>query len=297
MPHYTCFGITLHSPIQLPLESSTTDSVSDVVINLTPPAVQPQDQPFYSFSEDRGITEIIVRPPMVGEFTICNGNTISFQPDTSGEFSSLVGLYLTGSILSLLLYQRGLLVLHGSVVSVQNKAAAFLGHSGAGKSSIAAACCQQGHSLLADDITAITLSEDSALVQPGFPRIKIHVQTAEALNISTESLAIVHPEIKDEFVLFFHDQFCTRPKPLAAVYLLTESEDVEIERLSPAAALVELLPHAIPSRYGQNGGAHQFEQLSALVRQVPIFRLLRPNNLKQLDQLPQAVENHLANLP
>ncbi|NOQ45977.1 MAG: hypothetical protein GQ559_04790 [Desulfobulbaceae bacterium] len=296
MPQYTCFGITLHSPVQLPLVSSTTDSPSDVVINLTRPAIQDQDQPFFSFSKDWGVSQIIMRPSLVGQFTISNGKIISFQPNSSSNFSSFLGLYLTGSILSLLLYQRGLLVLHGSVVSIYNKAAAFLGHSGAGKSSTAATCCQQGHALLADDITAITLSHDGALVQPGFPRLKVHIQTAEALNIPVESLVAVHPDINDEFALLLNEQFCTRPEPLTAVYLLAEGKQIKIERLSPAAALVELLQHAIPSRYGQNGGAHQFEQLSTLVRQVPIFRLLRPNSLNQLHQLPQLVENHLAGL-
>lgn len=296
MPQYTCFGITLHSPIQLPLVSSKTASLSDAVINLSLPAVQQQDQPFLSFSKDCGLTQITMRPPDVGQFTICNGKTISFQPDASATFSSYLGLYLTGSILSLLLYQRGLLVLHGSVVSIHTKAAAFLGHSGAGKSSAAAACCQQGHSLLADDITAINLSHDATLVRPGFPRLKVHMKTAEALNIPIKSLTAVHPDINDEFALLLHDQFCTRPEPLAAIYLLTEGKKTNIERLPPAAGLIELLQHAMPSRYGVGGGAHQFKQLSALVRQVPIFRLVRPDNLKQLHLLPPIIETHLAGL-
>ncbi len=296
MPQYTCFGITLRSPIQLPLLTCTSDSVPDVVINLSPPAVQPQGQPFLSFSDDLGCTQITMRPPDVGRFTLCNGSTVSFQPDVSGRFSSLLELYLTGSILSLLLYQRGLLVLHGSVVRIQNRAVAFLGHSGAGKSSAAAACCRQGHELLADDIVVVSLSDQKALAQPGFPRLKVHVETAGALDIPVQSLVSVHPEIDDELALLLHNQFCPEAQPLAVVYLLGDGEREEVKPLSPAAALVELLQHAMPSRYGQNGGARQFEQLSALVRQVPVFHLLRPGNLEQLHQLPQLVENHLAGL-
>lgn len=296
MPQYTCFGITLRSPVQLPLLTCTSDVFPNVVIDLTPPAVQPQDQSFLSFSEDLGYAQITMRPPDVGLFTLCNGTTVSFQPDVSGRFSSLLELYLTGSILSLLLYQRGLLVLHGSVVRIQDKTVAFLGHSGAGKSSAAAACCRQGHPLLADDIVALPLSGQQALVQSGFPRLKVHLETAEALNIPVQSLISVHPEIDDEFALQLNDQFCPDAQPLAAVYLLGDGEREEMKPLSPAAALVELLQHAMPSRYGQNGGTRQFEQLSTLVRQVPVFQLLRPGNLEQLHRFPQFVENHLAGL-
>jgi len=296
MPNYTCFGITLHSPVQLPLLTCSSDTVPDVVINLSPPAVQQQGLPFLSFSEDSGLTRIIVRPPDVGQFTLGKGAIVSYQPDVSSGFSSFLQLYLTGSILSLLLYQRGLLVLHGSVVRIRNRTVAFVGHSGAGKSSAAAACCRQGHALLADDIVALSLSDQEALGQPGFPRLKVHLETAAALNIPVQSLISVHPEIDDEFAFQLSDQFCTDAQPLAAVYLLGEGEREEMKPLSPAAALVELLQHAMPSRYGQNGGACQFEQLSSLVRQVPVFQLLRPGNLEDLHRFPQFVENHLAGL-
>ena len=294
MPQYSCFGLTLYSPVRLPLLTRPSETIPDVVIKLSSPAVQPQDHPFLSFSEDCGVTKIIMRPPDVGQFTLCSGKTISFQPDASGKFSSLLELYLTGSILSLLLYQRGLLVLHGSVVRIGNKTVAFLGHSGAGKSSAAAACCRQGHALLSDDIVALSLSDREVFVQAGFPRLKVHLDTAAALNIPLESLVSVHPEIEDELALPLDDQFCQEAQPLAAVYLLGEGGQEKMKPLTPAAALVELLQHAMPSRYGQNGGARQFEQLSSLVRRVPVFHLLRPGNLEQLNRFPQFVENHLA---
>ena len=297
MPRYTVFGLTLDSPIPLPLPACTAASSPDAIVKLITPAPQPPEQPFISFSDDRGGSRITVTPPGVGQFTVTNGSDISVQPDIFGEFSSFLPLYLTGSILSLRLYQRGLLVLHGSVVRIQNRAVAFLGHSGAGKSSAAAACCEQGYPLLADDIAAVVLSADGALVQPGFPRLKVPSRTARVLNIPPESLVAVHPEIDDEFALPLHDRFCPEPQPLAALYLLEQGERFEITRCPPTRALVELLPHAVPSRYGQNGGNAQFRQLSALVRNVPLFHLLRPLDLKQLSLLPRVVADHLLTLP
>jgi len=296
MPQYTCFGLSLHSPISLPFVPCTTAHPADVLVTLVPPAMQRYNQPFLSFSEDCGLTKIVMRPPGVGKFTLRSGNAIFFQPDSTGNDFSLLELFLTGSLLSLLLYQRGLLVLHGSVVRIHNRVIAFLGHSGSGKSSAAAACYRQGHPLFADDITALDLSCGTPLVQPGFPRLKVHAETAEALRLSIQSLPPVHPDLHDEFALPLGEQFCTEEEPLSTVYLLEDGKQVEIEKLTPVRALVELLQHAQPTRHGHNGGAKQFEQLSMLVRQVPIFRLRRPRNLKLLQQLPQVIENHLATL-
>jgi hypothetical protein len=268
-----------------------------VVINLTPPAAQRQGQPFISFSEDCGISRVCIAPSGVGDFTVSNGKEISFQADSSGKFSSFLPLYLTGSILSLLLYQRGLLVLHGSVVQCKDKVLAFLGHSGAGKSSAAAACCQQGYNLLSDDIAALSLLPEASIsVYSGFPRLKVPVQTARALDLPIDSLTAVHPDLVDEFEFPLHGRFCPDPQPLAAIYLLEQGAEVMIEQCAPAKALLELLPHAMPSRYGLNGGACQFEQLSTLVREVPVFHLVRPVDLQQLHQLPEVVENHLLQL-
>jgi len=293
MPLYMCFGVTLQAPIPLPLVSCTADLPADVVVTVLPPAEQQYAQPFLSFSEDCGFTEIVMRPPGVGTFTLSRGRDISFEPDSSGSASSLLELFLTGSILSLLLYQRGLLVLHGSVVKIQKTTVAFVGHSGAGKSSAVAACCRQGHALLADDITAIDFSTGVPFVQSGFPRLKVHERTAEALGLPIGPLAPVHPDMDDEFSLPLEGQFSPDSEPLGAVYLLGKGENMELERLSSGTALVELLQHAQPSRHGHCGGAHQFEQLAALVRQVPVFRLQRPRNFGLLLQLPQVIGNHL----
>jgi len=293
MPLYMCFGLALRSPIPLPLRPSPADLPADAVITLLPPAEQQEPGPFLSFSEDCGLTQIVMCPPGVGTFTVSRGKEISFQSDTSEHDSALLELFFTGSILSLLLYQRGLLVLHGSAVRMQRTTVAFVGHSGAGKSSAVAACCRQGHTLLADDSTAIAFSAGRPLVQPGFPRIKVHEQTAEALGLAIGSLSAVHPDIDDEFAYPLNHQFCTGAMPLGVVYLLGEGERVEFEELSPGTALVELLQHAQPSRHGHSGGAHQFEQLAALVRQVPVFRLLRPRDFGLLHQLPQVIGNHL----
>ncbi|MEN8140558.1 MAG: hypothetical protein ABFR97_04970, partial [Thermodesulfobacteriota bacterium] len=269
-----------------------------VTIRQEEPDPSQKEEPFFTFSPDDGLTEIVLHTPGVGSFTISQGTKITIQPVLPAPPASILALYLTGSVLSLLLYQRGLTVLHGSVVTIAGQAVTFLGHSGAGKSSVAAACLQQGHSLLADDAAAIELNRDQSMVLPGFPRLKVHEKTIQALAMATEGLTVIEDDDGGkEYALPVQEQFAATPAPLAAIYLLDYDADrVRVEKVSPASALIELLPHAMPSRYGQSGGAQQFGQLSRLVKEVPVFRLQRPRNLDQLQLIPEFIEKHLAGL-
>lgn len=62
---------------------------------------------------------------------------------------------------------RGLEVLHASAVVASGGAVAFLGPSGAGKTSLALAMCRRGARFLADDVLAVELGEEMLVVHPG----------------------------------------------------------------------------------------------------------------------------------
>jgi hypothetical protein len=64
---------------------------------------------------------------------------------------------------------RGLEVFHASAVVWQGEAVAFLGPSGAGKTSLALALCQEDASFLADDVLALESRDDDLLAHPGTP--------------------------------------------------------------------------------------------------------------------------------
>jgi hypothetical protein len=90
-------------------------------------------------------------------------------------------LYLLGPALGVLLQQRGLLVLHASAVAIGERVVAFVGESGWGKSTTAAALERRGHTVVADDVCALHLrgSEDP-LVFPAIPRLKLDAAPALA---------------------------------------------------------------------------------------------------------------------
>src|SRR5690606_11116364 len=84
-----------------------------------------------------------------------------------------ISAFLMGPVNACLLRARGELVLHGCAVRVGDRAAAILGASGRGKSTLAAAFAARGHALLADDIVVPHRDDVIWRACPGSPAITL----------------------------------------------------------------------------------------------------------------------------
>ncbi|MDN5939474.1 MAG: hypothetical protein L0H83_12550, partial [Salinisphaera sp.] len=94
--------------------------------------------------------DLILRYFRACEFHCQAAGRISVRPDprVPEENSAIL---LAGSVPACLLALAGETVLHASAVTVNGRAIAFAGHSGSGKSTVAAMACAQGAGLLTDD--------------------------------------------------------------------------------------------------------------------------------------------------
>ena len=95
-----------------------------------------------------------------GAFFVRDGSKITVEPDPNGDERTL-RLCLLGPALSLVLYQRGRFVLHGSAVAIRGRAIGFLGGSSWGKSTLAAACHRLGHEMITDDVLVIDFDSNA----------------------------------------------------------------------------------------------------------------------------------------
>jgi hypothetical protein len=225
----------------------------------------------------------------VGTFHVAHGRGITVDP-AAGVAPALLRTFVLGPAFGTLLRQRGRLTLHGSAVAMDDRAVLFLGASGAGKSTTAAAFHARGCPLIADDIVAIDAAGAEPLTFPGFPRLKLGRTAATLAGIRQPP-----EEIVDGKGSFAADRgFASMPLPLSRVFVLTNAEQPEVRRLSPPEALVELLRHSYGARTLQavNRDRH-FAQCAAVARRVPVLLLSRGSARSDCTQFFDTIEKYV----
>jgi len=196
---------------------------------------------------------------------------------------------------------RNVVCLHASAVAVGDAAIAIVGSPGAGKSTTAAAFVKLGYQVLADDVLALQEHGDRLRALPGYPRVNLWPDAAEALYRDGGLLPRVTPGggINDWWDKRYVDldttrQFQSEPLPLAAIYVLSgrgaEGEAPGIEPLSPLHAFMTL----VEDTYGnyaldERMRAVEFEVLGLLVRTLPVRRVVAPLGAERLGDLCQAI--------
>jgi len=290
---YRLFGLSLRSVIELPdLEEGEPGGKPDVEIRLG-------DVPQTAHPLTQTPSGAILTVAGVGRFLIADGRriTVDALPEAS---SRNVRLFLLGTVMGLLLHQRGLLPLHANAVEIDGRAAAFLGQSGAGKSSLAAAFHDRGRRILSDDVCVVTREGATFTVQAGPPRLRLW---RDALERSGRTPAAYEPasDTADKYTVGTDAAARAGPTPLGAIYLLRRGEpesDVDVRPLSgmlAARALIENTYRGGAIRAVGDPAAH-FEACLALSRAAPVFELIRPWSADRIGETMTWVEAHFAAL-
>ncbi|MEM9219182.1 MAG: hypothetical protein AAGD25_33215 [Cyanobacteria bacterium P01_F01_bin.150] len=277
---YKTYGICIQSNIQLP-ELLPADGVADLTIQ-----VDYDGDEVYHIRQQPSFFE--GKLPGIGTFYIRQGKVIIVEPHTS-NLDALRPTILGGA-LAVALRQRGLLVLHASCVNVGNQAIAFMGDSGWGKSTLAAAFHNQGYPILTDDVMAIQAEWAAPLVLPGFPQIKLWPDAADSLVHQPDHLPALYPNAP-KLSYRFEQGFQQESLPLTHLYILRKgtSEDsfCQIRPLFHRAAFLELVRHTremMGMKDAEVRKAH-FHQCNTLLQAVRISYLIRRPQLSDLVDL------------
>lgn len=195
--------------------------------------------------------------------------------------------FLLGRILATWLELRGVPVLHGATVTMQNKATALVGESGAGKSTLATALLQCGYQLLADDLLPLFGSGmGHPLIAPGFPISRLWPDSAAHLLGDVDPLPRVHPRYNKR--LWHNADYCDQhPRPLTRLVILARgaAEEVQLIPLTPAESLIQLQRAAHDPALAAALGLEKqrLQKLATIVATVPVYRLEYPNEFRDLD--------------
>jgi hypothetical protein len=161
--------------------------------------------------------------PGVARYRVEEGKRILIEPfeDSSPE---KIRLFLLGSTMGALLYQRGLFPLHGSAVETPWGAMIFVGAQGSGKSTLAAEFHRRGYRLLSDDVCAVERTPQGLQILPALAQIRLCTDAYERLGTPEGARFNV-----DKFVVPMGEKYCPEPVPLRAIHILSD-DDVDLPR-------------------------------------------------------------------
>jgi hypothetical protein len=283
---HTAYGLGISCPFPLP-ELLPASLRQDVLVRLDS-LTQDLPNDVKGAEPNGSARDAVLCWNETGTFFVRNGNEIVINPAPHVQ-EPLLRSFLLGPVLAVLLRQRGFLVLHASAVALDRQVMLFPGGSGWGKSTLAAALCQQGAQLLSDDVTTIDMNQNRLVVIPGYPQLKLWPNSARALGLDPEGLPKLH-DGTDKRVWRTGFEFCSEPLPLGRVYVLSDGPVLQVTDLEPQAALVELVRHSARVReLHPDHAPRHLRQCAALVNSVPVSRLTAPRAYSALSAVARVV--------
>ena len=231
--------------------------------------------------------EAVFSVQKVGTFRIRAGREIIINRVNEMD-ERIIQLYVIGTMMGILLYQRKLFVLHASAVRINDMAVAFLGPPGAGKSSIAAALGARGHQVIADDVTAVNWSQGRPMVTPAFPQLKLDPNDAILLGYDDDRLSELHP-LESKYACGVADRFLEGTCALDHVFILVPPRE-EQQPDKPQNVFLEFLRQSFPTRWGQGGDARHLQQCARLINTARVSYLKRDGSSQNLKEWVRQVE-------
>lgn len=297
MLFYETCGLTVASDIMLPgmISAPACAQPPDLTIRTGP---VPQSLPDATGS---GPTwqiageHFLLRVPGVARFLLSRGDAIIFEQEPGADATDIPA-FVTGTVLGILLHQRGRIVLHASAVAVGGKAILFCGRSGAGKSTLAAALAQRGLPLVTDDLCAISIGADGVpMVAPDGRQFKLWTQSIERLELGT----MRGPRVRGRLEKFYVEPAGTfgHALPLAAVYALREarpphSPGIDIPNVVEAALVLRRNAYRPQLIKRMNQHEAYFRAATAVAGAVGIFHLTRTLTFAAIPGVIAQLERH-----
>jgi hypothetical protein len=298
---YTLAGLCIVSDFRLnevPICRDKAAPQHKVVIRRSPvPASLPSGAATFTNSQYNG-KELLLDFPEVGRFLLRGGNEILVDP-TSSSNDCEVRAHLLGTAFGALCHQRGIPPLHASAIDIANGCVAFVGETGAGKSTIVAALAQRGHQVICDDVCVLQLgAKEHVRAWPGCNRIRLWEDSMTALSCDGQA---IEREVRgwNKYLLPVRPpRNLTEPRRLRRVYQLhvaPQGAAATISRLRGAASVEVLMQNVYRLGLAEYMGfkSAAFVVCAAAARDVPVFRFSRPMGFDVLDEGIALLEDHM----
>jgi hypothetical protein len=250
-----------------------------------------------SFVFQHSLERSLIRIGNVADFEITMGRQIRIWPAERSTQKD-VEIFLFGPAWATLCHQRQILPLHASAIVSGGGVTAFAGHSGVGKSSIAALMSSLGYKLLADDILPISFNRN--LVPGAWPylrRLKLKTDAISAFALTaTETVSETLDKAK-YFVLprYSAENEWSRLDRFYVLEIDSAETRVAVDQLSGADAVSALIDQTYHFRFVMDSGrlGEHLALCTELASKIAVYRLRRSPSLVADQELGSFICAHL----
>lgn len=233
----------------------------------------------------------------VARYHVHGGNEIVIEamPNSSEED---IRLFLSGAPLGALLYQRGILTFHGSAVETDWGGVVFVGASGVGKSTLAAAMKRRGYCVLADELCAVRFDQEGVPhLFPGERQIRLWRDVIEKMDVNIGAVSSLRPGIEKYALDASNRQAAGRPVPLRHLYVLTVTnrDTLRIETFSGRSKLTILYNQLYACELLKALAVEKamIKGLARLASQIEVSNVIRPYGPLRVNRLADLIESGL----
>ncbi len=219
--------------------------------------------------------------------------TCTPEPDVPDE--ALADLQFN-QVVPLIMGHQGELVLHASAVRIGDGVIAFLGATGRGKSTLAAAMARAGCPFLTDDGLILDQIGGRYVVRPRRPILRLRPDSEAAILDLPETDFPDCDQLKTRVNARASIPFCDEALPLTALYFLPEPHprnEPEIVPLPPSGALPALMGHSfILDVEDRPRVRRHFENIADLARRADCYTLDYPRTYESLPSNVETIIGH-----
>jgi hypothetical protein len=217
------------------------------------------------------------------------GDTVTWSVPAETDADVLRHLLLDHT-LPLALSTRARLVLHASSVEMQGAVVGFMGPSGVGKSTLAAACQARGGAVIGDDCVILRGQAGSAwTASPTYSGLRLWPDALDRYAASGPRFTIFHDSTKRRVPTPPRDGTAVALARLYAIERSPRAASVTITTASAATAMAILRNEFRLDLLDRATVARRFDDACALVQGGLVRRLLIPDRADAVDAAVDAV--------
>jgi hypothetical protein len=296
---YYIFGLNIQSSIPLPAQVTHhihPDMAPDVIIEYGDTPKDLMHPTSKSENHQASPDEFLLSIQWLGRYYIQEGRCITITPN-SGSSEEWILVFLMGSAMGALLHQRNYLVLHAGAIRANESSTIFLGPSGIGKSTLAAAFHQRGYPFLADDVCAVAMINGKPCVIPGFLQLKLYNDVLKKMGKDKDQFKSLPWARSLEKYFIPVRQENENPVPLKTVFILkTQNIDhISVTPLSGVAKIDPFMQNTYRRRFlhGLGGKQEHFRHCAMVAARTNVYQIERPQKRFLLDELMDMLEENI----